>query len=143
MGRGLSLRKRAANDVYVFLDTFFLVFHTAFVLFNGTGWMWKRTRRLHLGTLLLTAGSWVGLGFWKGFGYCPCTDWHWQVRRRLGKGEGLPDSYMKFLADALLGTDLPAAPVDAVTVAGFLVVLGLSLWLNVRDHRRCTARNAH
>jgi hypothetical protein len=129
--------------VYALLDTLFFAFHTAFVLFNMTGWIWRATRRLHLAALLLTAGSWVGLGFWKGLGYCPCTDWHWQVRRRLGRGEGLPESYMKFLADALLGTDLPAAAVDAVTVAGFLAALSLSLWLNARDYRRRRApRNA-
>lgn len=133
---GRFSEKWAGNTVYVFLDTFFLVFHTAFVFFNITGWIWKKTRQLHLAALLLTAFSWVGLGFWKGFGYCPCTDWHWQVRRQLGKGAELPSSYMKFLADLLLGTDLPAATVNAVTVAGFVAALALSLWLNVRDYRR-------
>lgn len=121
--------------MYVFLDTFFLVFHSSFVVFNGGGWIWARTRRVHLAALLLTAGSWIGLGFWKGFGYCPLTDWHWQVRRHLGKGD-MPSSYMKFLADTLLGTNLPAATVDAVTVGGFLAALAASLYLNARDWRR-------
>ena len=119
----------------VFLDTFFLVFHSSLILFNVLGWMWKKTRRANLATLLLTAGSWVVLGFWKGFGYCPSTDWHWQVRRQLGKGD-LPSSYMKFLADTLLGVDLAAGWVDALTIAGLLLALAASLYLNIRDWRQ-------
>jgi hypothetical protein len=119
--------------MYVFLDAFFLCFHTALVLFNVLGWAWEKTRRANLAALLLTAGSWVLLGIWKGFGYCPCTDWHWQVRRRLGRGEDLPNSYMKFLADAVLGADVPAALADAVTVIGLVIALAVSLYVNVRD----------
>ena len=33
----------------------------------------------------------VGLGAVYGWGYCPCTDWHWDVKRRLGE-TGLPRS---------------------------------------------------
>ena len=125
--------------MYVFLDAFFLIFHSSLVLFNGLGWMGRATRRANLATLLATLGSWVVLGLWKGFGYCPCTDWHWQVRRRLGDeallGDGgvLPRSYMKFLADTLLGADLPAAAVDTVTVAGLALALAASAFLNARD----------
>ena len=118
--------------MYVFLDSFFLIFHSSLVLFNGLGWIWQRTREANLATLLLTLGSWVVLGFWKGFGYCPCTDWHWRVRRRLGDDD-LPRSYMKFLADTLLGTDLPAAAVDAATVGGLALALIASAYLNARD----------
>lgn len=121
--------------MYVFLDTFFFVFHSSVIVFNVLGWAWKKTRRANLAALLLTAGSWVVLGFWKGFGYCPSTDWHWHVRRQLGKDD-MPRSYMKFLADAVLGWDVPAAWVDAATVAGLLLALAVSAYLNVRDWRR-------
>ncbi|PSQ80190.1 MAG: DUF2784 domain-containing protein, partial [Bacteroidetes bacterium QS_1_65_9] len=57
--------------MYVFLDAFFLVFPSSLVLFNGLGWMGRATRRANLATLLATLGSWVVLGLWKGFGYCP------------------------------------------------------------------------
>lgn len=125
--------------MYVFLDTFFFVFHSSLILFNVLGWIWARTRRANLVTLVLTAGSWVVLGFWKGFGYCPSTDWHWQVRRRLGDDD-LPRSYMKFLADAVLGLDVPAAWVDAATAAGLILALTASTYFNVRDWRRQRTR---
>jgi hypothetical protein len=39
------------------LNGFFLVFHTGLIVFNLVGWAWRRTRRLHLLTVGLTAGS--------------------------------------------------------------------------------------
>lgn len=120
--------------MYAALDVFFLVFHTGWVVFNLVGWMWKKTRRANLVTLLLTGGSWVGLGMWYGYGYCPCTDWHWQVRRAMGDDD-LPRSYMKFLVDVLTGLDVGAALVDAVTVIGFVTALSVSAVLNGRDRK--------
>ncbi len=68
------------------LDVGFFVFHSAVIVINVTGWMWVRTRRAHLVVLGVTAFSWFALGPLLGFplGYCFCTDWHWQIRRRLG-----------------------------------------------------------
>ena len=60
------------------------------------GWTWSRTRRMSLAALVLTAVSWFGLGYWRGWGYCLCTDWHWQVRRSLGDLD-LPHNYIGFL----------------------------------------------
>jgi hypothetical protein len=68
---------------YQFLNIFFFVFHTAFTLFNAVGWAFRKTRRLHLVTLLLIVFSWFILGIWFGWGYCVCTEWHWQVKLRL------------------------------------------------------------
>ncbi len=124
--------------MYVFLDIFFIVFHTGWVLFNLLGWIWKKTRRANLVTLLLTGGSWTVLGLWYGFGYCPCTDWHWHVRRRLGDDD-LPASYMTFLIDTLTGWTLPAELVNTVTLVGFLLVLAASVALNVRDVQRAAS----
>ncbi len=121
--------------MYVFLNVFFIVFHTGWVLFNLLGWIWKKTRRANLVTLLLTGGSWTVLGIWYGFGYCPCTDWHWQVRRQLGDDD-LPSSYMTFLIDILTGWTLPADLVNTITLVGFLLALAVSVALNVRDWRR-------
>lgn len=115
--------------MYLFLDRFFFIFHSAWILFAVTGWIPRRTRRLNLAALLLTAFSWFGLGLFYGFGYCLCTDWHWQVRRELGDHD-LPRSYMKFLADTLLGVDVTAHVVDAITVGGFFAALAASIYLN-------------
>ncbi|MGZ8511472.1 MAG: DUF2784 family protein, partial [Chitinophagaceae bacterium] len=59
---------------YQFLNIFFFVFHTVFTLFNMVGWIFPRTRKLHLITLSITAFSWFVLGIWYGWGYCACTD---------------------------------------------------------------------
>ena len=66
------------------LNLLFFVFHTAGMIFNLVGWAWRRTRPFHLLTIGLTAFSWFILGIWHGWGFCLCTQWHWEVRQRLG-----------------------------------------------------------
>jgi len=118
-----------------FLNIFFFVFHTSWIIFNIFGWIWKRTRRWNLLTLLLTALSWFGLGVFYGFGYCPCTHWHWVIRRNLGYTQ-MPNSYIKFLIYELTGFDLNATVVDFGTAVAFLAVLIISLYLNLRDFKK-------
>jgi len=65
--------------LYRLLDYFFLVFHLGIVIFNLFGWIWPKTRKANLILLLLTAASWFGLGLIYGIGFCPFTEWHWQV----------------------------------------------------------------
>jgi len=124
--------------MYLFLDYFLLVTHSALVLLILSGWIWARTRRLHLAAILLTWVSWVGLGFYYGFGYCVCTDWHWQVKGRLGETR-LPNSYIKYYLDRLTGVDWDRLAVDGLVVGCAAAALGLSLWLNGRDWRRARA----
>ncbi|MCC5921935.1 MAG: DUF2784 domain-containing protein [Cyclobacteriaceae bacterium] len=71
----------------IFADLFFTAFHTLFIVFNVVGWAFEKTRKTHLVTISLTLMSWGVLGIWYGFGYCPLTDWHWQVLRALGETE--------------------------------------------------------
>ena len=113
------------------LDIFFTVFHTCLVLFNLFGWIWKKTRLLNLITLLLTAGSWVALGIFYGFGYCPLTDWHFSILEKLGY-TNLPDSYLSFLFTRLTGLSIDQTLVDSVTLWGLIVALAISLFLNIR-----------
>ncbi|MBT3271653.1 MAG: DUF2784 family protein, partial [Spirochaetales bacterium] len=54
------------------------MFHSCVIIFNLTGWIWRKTRIPHLILIGLTAFSWFVLGIWYGFGYCPSTDWHWR-----------------------------------------------------------------
>ncbi len=121
--------------MYGMLDVGFIVFHTGWILFNLFGWIWKRTRPWNLATLLLTAFSWLVLGIWYGFGYCPCTDWHWQIRREMGYTD-MPNSYIKFLIELLTGIDLSAALVDTATAGFFLLALIISACLNFRDLKK-------
>jgi hypothetical protein len=122
-----------------FLDVFFTVFHTCLVLFNLFGWIWKKTRLMNLITLLLTAGSWVVLGIFYGFGYCPLTDWHFRILSNLGY-TGLPDSYLSFLFTRLTGLPIDQSVVDSVTLWGLIVALAISLYLNIRHWIRRAGR---
>ena len=114
-----------------FLDIFFTIFHTILVLFNLFGWIWKRSRRLNLYCLLLTAGSWVILGIFYGFGFCPLTEWHFNILEKLGYTD-LPTSYLSFLFTRLTGVQLQQSLVDAVTTWGLILALAISLFLNFR-----------
>jgi hypothetical protein len=121
--------------MYELLDKFFLVFHTAVIAFNLLGWARKKTRRANLVLLLLTALSWFGLGLIYGIGYCPLTDWHWDVLRKLGRTD-LPYSYIKYLADRLTGLDFNARLVEVATAALFFIALAASIFVNARDFRK-------
>ena len=116
-------------------DLFFLVFHAGWTLFNLFGWMWKKTRRLNLWTLVLTGISWFVLGIFYGMGYCPLTDWHFQILAEMGH-QDLPVSYIEYVLDRATGLDMDARSVDVVTVAGFFACLSVSVYLNIRDYRR-------
>ena len=113
------------------LDIFFTVFHTGLVFFNLFGWIWKKTRRLNLICLLLTGASWVILGIFYGFGYCPLTDWHFNILGKLGYTD-LPDSYLSFLFTRLTGMQIDQSMVDSVTLWGLIIALIISLYLNFR-----------
>lgn len=120
---------------YNLIDWFFTIFHTLLIIFNITGWAWKRTRKLNLLSLLLTAGSWLILGIFYGIGYCPLTDWHWNVLYRLGES-GLPPSYTQYLIDRLTGIELTSSQADFLTAAGLAAALIISVFLNIRDYRK-------
>lgn len=117
------------------LNIAFIVFHTTFIFFNLFGWVWEKTRKLNLFTLLATAFSWFVLGIWYGFGYCPCTHWHWLVRRELGYTD-MPSSYIKFLVDELLGIELSANVVDLWTGILFVAALVISGYVNWKRRKK-------
>jgi hypothetical protein len=125
-----------------FLDKFFIIFHTLFALFNLFGWIWRKTRKLNLLLLLLTLFSWLILGIWYGIGYCPLTEWHWQVRYRLGLYD-MPGSYIKFLLDTLTGWDWNANVVDVMTGAAFSSALVISAVLNISDFKKKISSQIH
>jgi hypothetical protein len=116
------------------LNVGLFVFHTSWIVFNCVGWAWRRTRRWHFVTVVLTALSWFGLGIWYGWGYCPCTDWHWQIRTRLGYVD--PPSYIQLLIREVSGIDLAPVWANTLALATLLIVAVLSSVLNIRDFRR-------
>jgi hypothetical protein len=85
--------------------------------------------------LVSTGFSWFVLGIWYGFGFCPCTEWHWQVRIALGHDD-MPRSYTKFLVDSLTGLDVNAVLMDTMTLVLFLLALFASVMANTREWKR-------
>jgi hypothetical protein len=121
---------------YRILDVFFVIFHTSLTIFNLIGWIWKKTRLANLVTLALTGSSWLFLGMIVGMpGYCPLTDWHFNILYKLGKTD-LPVSYIKYLVDRLTGLSVNEKMVDDVTLYSFIAVLAISVLLNARDFLR-------
>ena len=111
------------------LDYFLSFLHIAFTLFNLVGWIWPRTRRLHLITISATAASWFILGIWNGWGYCILTDWQWAVKEKLGE-TNLPSSFIKYFADKVTGADINASLINIVTLICFIAAVVLTIYFN-------------
>jgi len=112
-----------------FLNILLTIIHVTLTLFNLTGWIWKRTRKLHLVTLGLTLLSWVVLGFWYGWGYCVLTDWHWKVKEQLGE-RNLPASFIKYYADKISGKNFDPSLVDKVTLVCLIFAVTAAVYVN-------------
>ena len=116
------------------LDFIFLWLHIIIIVFNLFGWAWVKTRKIHLFVVAGTLFSWIILGFRYGFGYCFLTDWHWDVKYKLGE-TNLPASFIKYFLDTYTWIDLPARSVDIITVVFFGVAIALTIYANFRRPR--------
>ena len=121
--------------LYKIANIFFFVFHVTLIIFNLFGWIPKSLRKWNLIALALTAFSWFVLGIFYGFGYCFLTDWHWQVREKLGYSTD-SNSYIHFLITELTGISMEEKAVDIVTVIFFFVALALSVYVNKKSRER-------
>ncbi|WP_373493982.1 DUF2784 domain-containing protein [Aquiflexum sp.] len=110
-------------------DIFFTVFHTLLILFNLFAWIWKPLRKWHFASISLTLASWAILGIWYGWGYCPLTDWHWDILREMSKTE-LPNSYITFLIKRLTGQNPDPGLVDIMTLFLALLAFAISIKVN-------------
>ena len=119
------------------LNVAFFTFHTAWIAFTCLGWLSRRTRRWQLVAVALTALSWFGLGAWYGWGYCPCTDWHWSVRARLGYVD--PPSYIQLLIAEVTGIDISPGIANTLAVVVLAVSAVLGVMLTLRDRRQSRA----
>lgn len=120
-----------------FFDLFFYLLHIAIILFNSLGWINPKTRKANLALLILTFLSWFGLGLIYGIGYCPITEWHWQVKAKLGQGP-LPPNYIQHLFQKFLGLNLDSKVVDGITFTIFFLSLIFSLYFNYKDLKKKT-----
>lgn len=114
---------------YLLLDWFFTLLHLIIIGFNLLGWIWQSTRKLHLMVVALTLGCWLILGIWYGLGYCPITDWQWQVKEKLGE-VNLPNSFIKYYADKISGQDISSLFIDIVTGVSFTLAVILTIYMN-------------
>lgn len=119
-------------QIYHFLDWFFIVFHTALIIFNVFGWIYKPTRKWNFLALCLTAASWFILGIFYGIGYCFLTDWHWQVLRKLSQYP-FESSYVQYLFRRLLSVRVSADFADTLTAVVFFASFIISGLINLRD----------
>lgn len=110
-------------------DLLFSILHLLIIAFNLFGWAFKATRRLHFWFAMLTLGCWTLLGIWFGLGYCPITDWQWQLKEKMGEQQ-LPNSFIKYMLDHLTGTNINASLIDILTLLFFLVAITISVKLN-------------
>ena len=123
------------------LDLLLTLLHFVIIGFNLLGWIWKRTRKLHFIVVCATAACWFILGIWFGIGYCPITDWDWQIKEKLGE-HNLPNSFIKYYADMIAGHSVNANLIDMLTAAGFFMAALLAIYFNfiqprlVKSHRK-------
>ena len=112
-----------------FLDGLFTLLHILIILINMLGWIWRKTRSLHRYVLVATWISWMGLGIKYGWGYCFLTDWHWDIKRKLGTRD-LPNSFIHYLFDQC-GINLGSEVVDWITALSFIAVtiITVTMWV--------------
>ena len=111
------------------LDFLLTILHIFIIGFNLLAWLWKPTRRLHFWFAMATLGCWTILGIWFGLGYCPITDWQWNVKTQLGE-QNLPASFIKYFVDKITGLNINSDLIDALTLLFFLAAIGCSVKLN-------------
>lgn len=105
--------------------------HLGIIALNLFGWMWAKTRKASLACLLITAISWVGLGYFYGLGYCVITDLQWQVKTALGEGN-LPASYIVYLLEHLGVRVINTSFIDGAVAGCFGMSLLGALHANMR-----------
>ena len=111
------------------LDIFLSVIHLGIVFFNLFGWIPKRTRKMHFVSILLTAASWFILGIWFGTGYCPFTDWQWDVKTQLGE-TNLPGNFVEYFLEKIFGYNFSPAFVNTLVGVLFLLAALMSVYVN-------------
>ena len=118
----------------VFLDYFLTIFHSAFVLFVLTGWIFKSTRKIHLAAIGLTLIAWLVIGLFVGvIGYCPLTDWHWDIKRSLGE-RNIPGSFIEYILERITGIDFQRKLVDIGSGVGLALSVILAAYVNIKQY---------
>lgn len=104
------------------LNILFFVAHDLIIVINLFGWIFRSTRRLQRVTLGCTLFSWLVMGAWYGWGYCLCTDWHFQIRRQLGVHQN-ESSYTQLLLNQMTGRQFSRQFSDSLTLVLMVLIL--------------------
>lgn len=112
--------------MYTLLNFFFIVLHGVLLFFNIFGWIPRRTRLVHLITMVLTAGSWFLIGpmIWgweHGLNVCVITEWHNWVRIRMDYPP--MTNYASYLLNKIPGVDADMRTGEYVVGAGAVFAL--------------------
>ncbi|MEQ9306923.1 MAG: DUF2784 domain-containing protein, partial [Marinoscillum sp.] len=119
---------------------FLTVFHSAFILFILIGWRLRQTRQIHMSALLLTLIAWLLLGLYKGvIGYCPLTDWHWDVKRALGE-TGMPASFVEYMVEKAMGINFPTLMIDIFTASGLIFGIAMSMIIYTKESKKSAGK---
>lgn len=120
----------------VIADIFLHFLHLSVIAFNLFGWAHPKTRHFHRWFLIGTLFFWVIVGpLIYSFGYCPLTDWQWQVKTALGE-TALPNSYIDYLL-RMVGIVVNADLIDLWVgiVFGLSCLIAFVFWWQERKIR--------
>ncbi|WP_343530669.1 DUF2784 domain-containing protein [Pedobacter sp.] len=117
------------------LDYFLTALHLVIIGLNLFVWIWPKTRKLHLYIVGITLFCWLVLGIWYGIGYCPITEWQWKVKTELGE-TNLPNSFVKYHLDHIVGFSVPDTTVDIITLGTFLIAIVCSVKMNFFNKKK-------
>jgi hypothetical protein len=113
----------------------FTVVHQLIVVFNLFGWIPKATRKAHFISILLTAASWFLLGLWYGIGFCPVTEWQWQVKQQLGE-TNIPPNFIEYITEKVFRYDFDPGTVSIAIAVCFALASLASVYVNFMLPRR-------
>ena len=93
--------------------------------------MLKSTRKAHIVAIGLILIAWLGIGWYKGvIGYCPLTDWHWDIKRDLGE-RNISSSFIEYTLVKITGLDLNRKLVDIGTAVGLILSVLCAGYVNL------------
>lgn len=71
----------------------------------------------------------VFLGIWYGIGYCPITDWQWEVKEKLGE-RNIPENFVEYIVEKTFNRDFDAGFINFLTAVGFALAALASVYAN-------------
>jgi hypothetical protein len=100
------------------------------MLVNLLAWIPKSTRKLHMIILVLTIVSWIGLGYFFGWGYCILTDWHWDILEYLGE-RPFHSAFVAYFFDRVFNVSMSNHFSNIITIAGLIFGLSGAIYVNI------------